>query len=179
MQIEESVVEEEVVEVDTDTVVVLFSDTAIEVLVKHIAARFETCVIGKLGDFQTIEHAQDKIMSYKHVIFAHEGMVFDFDVADKMVAKLDSNNVYGCVFSDYVQSVNRLPIPRLRRSYKKSKNAEDNKLIPIFGAVFSEDLTPIVLSELIHATTISTDSFFQTDFDNHVPYHTPDFMFAV
>jgi len=162
-----------------DVLMVIFASAAADEYIKKVPEEYDTCTIGPIGDFQSIDLAQEKIMEYENVLFSHEGVYINYKVLEKMVDKVNSNKVYGIVYSDYIQIINRKQIPRLRRSYKKSHKNKNNKMIPVFGSVFSGDLIPHVLSELCHTNSLNMDSFFESSFDQHVPYHTPEFMFIV
>lgn len=135
--------------------------------------------IGPLGDFQSIEAAQNTIMGAKVVVMIHEGMVINQEILDSMIDRLSKNKRYGVIYSDYVQRINNSLIPRLRRTYKKSPNATKNKIVPIFGAVLNEEVVPDILAELVHTQKLNTDSFIQGSFDNACPYHIPEFLFQV
>ena len=95
-----------------------------------------------------------------------------------MIEKVKSDPVFGIVYSDYLHVINNKLIPRLRRPYKRSAKNTKNKRIPIFGSVFSGDLISTVLSELVHTQQLTLDTSFQTELTQHVPYHTPEFMFT-
>lgn len=166
-------------ETQADVLLVIFASAAADEYVSKVPEGYDTCVIGPIGDFQSIEDAQGKIMEYNNVVFSHEGVYIDYKVLENMVEKVKSNVLYGIVYSDYIQIINRKSIPRLRRSYKKGKNNVKNKMIPVFGSVFSEALVPHVLAELSTTTSLNMDSYFEHEFDQHIPYHTPEFMFAV
>lgn len=160
-----------------DILIVVFSQSNAGVFKDTVPDGIDTCVINPLGDFVSLDAAQDKINEYKYVMFVHDGLRLDFDVIEHMKTLLDNNPQYGIVYGDYLQRINNANIPRLRRSYKISKKNKTHKMVPIFGSLISEELVPNFMSELLNAKSITVDAFVCEQFEKHIPYHTPKFMF--